>query len=397
MRSIWQLLLVVCSFVFFLPFALAQGRPTIESIEGDKIVVVITATGNRVGSAGTKIDFGDRIKTGPYASAKIRYPDGSKLLIGRATEMEVQENASGTQFNQIHSGEVRGIIKKPKALQSMPQTTAPRFVIRSKAAVMGVRGTDFVYNLQEEAAKAQIHTLDGTVEVAKDEAALMKGEGIPVRKDQFITADQNKVYVPEKFDREAYMKNLVQSEPEFVELIKNDPDAVSDDENLQPEPEKPLPRWRLLVFQVNAMAVKQSGENPGSVYTTEISFNPWIRVFGPFGLRGHFGVFPLKGKLKGDRFTAIEGGVLATLTLFNKVFAEVGPGSQVWLGERSSNNGMILINAGWKFSDYGFIERVFVGVGHYQQNYRGVSNNGMSITTYQRSVDEFKVGIGFHF
>lgn len=43
--------------------------------------------------------------------AKILYPDGSKLLIGRGTEMEVQGFSNGVQWNDLKHGEVRGVIK----------------------------------------------------------------------------------------------------------------------------------------------------------------------------------------------------------------------------------------------------------------------------------------------
>src|SRR5947209_20354739 len=91
----------------------AEG-PVIESIEGDKIVIIVTSNGNRTVTRGTEIQFGDRVKTGPQSSVKVRYPDGSKLLIGRSTEMQVQASEKGTQFNQLLAGEVRGIITKSK-------------------------------------------------------------------------------------------------------------------------------------------------------------------------------------------------------------------------------------------------------------------------------------------
>jgi hypothetical protein len=86
MAALWW----ACSF--YSATGQAADKPLIESIEGDKVVVVKTPQGNRVGMRGTEINFGDRIKTGPFASAKILYPDGSKLLIGKATEMAVLEN-----------------------------------------------------------------------------------------------------------------------------------------------------------------------------------------------------------------------------------------------------------------------------------------------------------------
>src|SRR5687768_3306438 len=143
MASLVRVLPAAAAFLIACAHAVAADRPIIQAIEGDKVVVVKTASGNRVGEKGTAVDVGDRVKTGPRATATILFPDGSKLIIGKGTEVEVQQTQDGMQWNQLHAGTVRGIVKKPKALEGSPGSGMPRFGIRSRAAVMGVRGTDF--------------------------------------------------------------------------------------------------------------------------------------------------------------------------------------------------------------------------------------------------------------
>jgi hypothetical protein len=378
-----------------------DDQPVIEDIEGDKIVVVKTPEGNRVAGRGTAIRFGDRVRTGPRASAKIRYPDGSKLLIGRATEMEVVEGRGGVQTNQVNAGEIRGIIKKPK--DPTAQAGRPRFVVRSRAAVMGVRGTDFVFSLDPAAAKSQVHTLDGVVDVAKTEDLLFEGKGVSVTKDQTVSADQTRIEAPRAFDRAEYMKALEASQPEAVTLVRNDPDAVSRELNLPPEPEgPPVGRYRFLNFQVAAMYVRQ--KSGGEVFTNYVSFNPTLNLFWRFALRLHIGAFPLTSRTRTEskKFLGLEGGFLLATHLLYPIIVEVGPGAQTWTKGNGRTNPMGMANIAFKLSDTALFERIFAGFTMYDLKTDVPSSSlyGSTATGYNTTYNptgELKVGVGLQF
>src|SRR5690606_33373936 len=73
-------------------FAADQSTtPYVESVEGEKIIVIQGVNGNRLGTVGSHVEIGETIKTGLRSTVKVRYPDGSKLLIGVSTEMWVKE------------------------------------------------------------------------------------------------------------------------------------------------------------------------------------------------------------------------------------------------------------------------------------------------------------------
>ncbi len=364
--------------------AATQDHPIVESIEGDKIVVVRNAQGTaRVAAAGSEINFGDRVKTGPRASAKIRYPDGSKMLIGRGTELTVLESKDGVQYNELKAGEIRGVIRRPKGL---PAGSPPRFVVRSQSAVMGVRGTDFVFDVAEASQKAQVHTLDGTVDVAKDEATLMRGEGVPVTKDQMIDADGKTLSKPQSFDPGAFMEQMNQSQPEFAPLTRGDSDMVSKE---GAEPQKPAgdPIFRIFSFQLNPVYIQQ--KTGGKLGTFELSWNPTLNLPGPLYLRLHLGGFPLKGRGNSGRFFAVEGGGLLVVQIWS-FFVEGGPGAEIWSGGNSKLGGLVMANLGWRFSGDRFIDRIFIGgsVFDYKPNVAYVGK----IATAQ-----IKAGIGIHF
>jgi|GEM_PF-5090869 len=338
--------------------------PVIESIEGDKIVIVKKPAGNTVGEKGTFVNFGDRIKTGPRASAKIRYPDGSKLLIGRASEMEIQDSKNGVQYNELKSGEVRGIIAKPRGL--VLPNAPPRFVIRSRSAVMGVRGTDFVMNLDEELAKTELHTLEGTVELASDEATLMQGKGVRIEKDQSATAESGKIAEPATFDRKLYDLVLEASQPEFVSLTRNDVEIAAHNTTQLKAPDglrvtETMTRtgMRLFQFSLNSLFLKQN--SGGQVSSGQASWNPTLYLLGIFALRGHAGFTLLKGRTQSDRFVASQFGIILGLELLDPILLEVGGGNESW-GDHGNSSPYGMASLAYRLGGARFVERIFVGV-----------------------------------
>lgn len=396
------------------------SQPVIDRVEGDQTVVVRTPQGNRVASRGTKVSIGDFIRTGPRASVKVLFPDGSKLLIGRSSEVEVKEPIGGTSVTELHEGEVRGVIKKPKGLQGIvdaSKNTPPKFIVRSRAAVMGVRGTDFVYSAEEVAgktteegvktvAKSSLHTLEGMVEVASDEDALFMGKGVKVAPNQTVDAQQGVVGKPQAFDRGEFVQHLESAQPEFASFSKSDPDLQTtyieapDLTPLEP-PEPPKERFKLLSFQLQGLYLaKGSGQGIG---TGEFSWNPWLRLFWRFGLRAHLGVFPVMGYQDYGSTVANRVAVQLTLDLIGPLALEIGTGREMW-GQIYPSGEVSLMTLVFKFDEKGFIQRFFLGHSSYKTTFSNSvpcgGPNGSSATctsTYQGSIDQFAAGVGFHF
>ena len=108
---------------------------------------------------GQKIQNGNIIKTGKDAKLKIVYKNGDQFNIGEGTSFEIKwaNNNKPPKGNLIY-GSIRGIISKKGARSGL--------VIRSKSAVMGVRGTDFNFTQRGTSGKSAISVLRGKVEVA---------------------------------------------------------------------------------------------------------------------------------------------------------------------------------------------------------------------------------------
>jgi hypothetical protein len=257
-----------------------------------------------------------------------------------------------------------------------------------------------------------VRTLDGVVDVAKDEETLMSGKGVSVRKDQFVEADatKNTIAEPQKFDRKQYLSSMQSEQPAFVTLIKDDRDAISREDNSWENIER-RGALQLLSFQIGALRLKQN--TGGELVTSKLSWNPELRLWGPFTIRGHAAIFPLKGNVKNDTFYGLQLGGMLSFTLLNPIILELGVIHEGWWPSRSYPNTGPIANVAWKLGEDRFFERIFVGVSHYNYSpvYKpfygcsygcgpGPGPGPMPMPEqgpYYNGVDEVNAGIGFQF
>ncbi len=345
----------------------ADKNPVIESITGDQVVAVLTLDQQRFAKAGEEIQYWDKILTSPRSACKVRYPDGSTIVIGRDSRVEILPKMEGTQYNQLSYGVVRAQVakeEKPSAKQTMP-----RFVIRTKTATMGVRGTDFVASMNGTTGQASLHTLEGVVDFAASDAQLMSGQAMSVSAGQASSmgpdtvAPQLETFVPENFE-----VSMRKDSPELVSLAdpprvpsndsksdeqKRDEWRKEDDDKAQKAREEQEaanrpPRLKVLSFGVGAIVVSQDNKNlnPGGttvenamVTSAELSWMPSFRLIGPFSLKGHLSVFPLKEKQSGSTFMGMAAGLLLSFTLLDPLILEAGLSKEEWTGGHSGGGG----------------------------------------------------------
>ena len=108
-----------------------------------------------------------------------------------------------------------------------------KFLVRTKAAVMGVRGTDFAVNTDADGAAAEVHTLEGQVDVAKDDKSLFSGKGMAVKADQFVKANRGAISVPKAFDRAGFLNALKGRQPDLPDLASMTPNPAAELEKLK--------------------------------------------------------------------------------------------------------------------------------------------------------------------
>jgi hypothetical protein len=120
---------------------------------------------------GTKICSGDTIIAGPQSRAKIKMEDGNELNISPDSkivleqyEFKPEENKKKVLLN-ILSGKVRAATAK-EGMYNDKSTDgqANTFQVRTKSAVAGVRGTDFLTGYNPSNNKSEVVTFRGKVE-----------------------------------------------------------------------------------------------------------------------------------------------------------------------------------------------------------------------------------------
>lgn len=115
----------------------------------------------RDAKAGDPVEKGNIVRTSPSAKARVIYPNGDQFNVGASTAYRVswnEDSANGKTQVQLDYGKLRGIIEK-----GGPRS---RLQIRTRTAVMGVRGTDFyISQTGNHLETTEISIIRGEVEV----------------------------------------------------------------------------------------------------------------------------------------------------------------------------------------------------------------------------------------
>jgi hypothetical protein len=163
---------------------------TVEVSKGD---VKIQAAGKSAvaAPAGAKICSGDTIIAAADSRAKVKLEDGNELNISPSStivienfEFNAAENKKKIMLNVL-MGKVRATTPKEnmygdKAKDGKTNT----FQVKTKSAVAGVRGTDFLTGFDPKTSKSEVVTFRGKVEVGQP------GPGGTILKPVFVGAGQ---------------------------------------------------------------------------------------------------------------------------------------------------------------------------------------------------------------
>ena len=115
--------------------------------------VEIQRSGSKIkAEVGTPIRVADVLRTGADGSAGITFSDNSLLSIGPDTVFEIDKY----QFDSTtHAGEFQGSLRQGRLAGisgKMVKQSPESMKVRTPSAVMGVRGTEFVVQVDEPVA-----------------------------------------------------------------------------------------------------------------------------------------------------------------------------------------------------------------------------------------------------
>jgi hypothetical protein len=359
-----------------------KGRYFLESLGGTERYATIE-TGGKIHKAieGMELHPGDRVRTGYRTSAKIVYPDGTKVIVGRLSDITIGGKNGDQEVDDVGSGEVRAVVAKPPG----GSEKKIKFVIRTKSAVLGVRGTDFLLRNDIQKARAEEYTLDGRVDISRSEAELRAGKATTVEMNHMAVITPAQITV-KPFEPRPFISSVAGDNPELLKQARSDAEFRED----YVAPVSSGMKW--FDFQANYLYVTQkSGAN---LSTGELSWNPEYHLNPRFALQGDAGVFLLKSNANGgstaSNFAGLEFAALLGININTQLRVDLGGGLETWVGQGAT--GLVVMgDVAWMLHGWGWLDRVFVGVSDFLNSPDGQADGGHQYALH------IKAGVGVSF
>lgn len=156
-------------------------EPFLESVDGRDFVRLERGGESLEMYPGDYLEVGDVIDSG-NGGCRIVLPGLSEISVSENTKVQWLGSVSGApQFN-VSEGMIWARVVKSDPAPTPPPAYGEtpndkfKFTLRTRAAVLGVRGTEFTVLYRND--KSEFSTLEGEVTIAKDEASLRTGKGI---------------------------------------------------------------------------------------------------------------------------------------------------------------------------------------------------------------------------
>ena len=161
------------------------------------------------------IGVNDQVKTGKDSTVLLQDDQGAQQALGKNSQLTVLAG----DVTSLHLDAGSFIIHVPKVSEPV---TKHRLIIRTRTAVMGVRGTTF--SVEADAAAngtTTLRTLEGQVEIAKSLSELQSGKVQQVGQNQMILASPNGFSQRSNFDSKVFLASQQNNNPRGASLGSN--------------------------------------------------------------------------------------------------------------------------------------------------------------------------------
>jgi len=206
-----SILLGMIGVFTLLAFAAGNGGKKVAIIKMQRgIASIITADGKSIpAKKGLWITEGSVVKTEPKSFVRLSFIDKSTMNVGPKSEMKIEKfSKDEAGVINVISGKIRA--KVTKDYLSMDKEKSKLFV-RSRSAVMGIRGTDFMFATNKKNGSSTAVLFEGSVvfnkfngrrDLGKNLEAIVNA-GNKIKPGQFSIASKNKAKatVPAKMSR----------------------------------------------------------------------------------------------------------------------------------------------------------------------------------------------------
>ena len=402
----WLALLPAGLALFAPATARAGDTFRVEALEGERLVIIYSADGGtRPARKGDELKPWDVVQTDRRSAAQIRYPDGTLVQVGRDTKFTLQPSVQGTQENQLEWGQVRAQVAKQEDDLPRPRYAPPRFMIRTKTATMGVRGTDFVAGYDAGSGLTSLHTLEGTVAMGGDDASVMEWRAPTVSAGKEATIGTGSAApVLTEFKPEVYRQQIRAEQPELAALpdraAEPAPGSSKEDSAPQsvtavqpPAPEEKLEApLQLLRFRVGAVSLFETvGSTAGIDYTTvSPAWTPSLRIWRPISIFANISGFLLRNSATSTTFPSLHSGLDVSLRVIGPFKVEAGAGITALF----SDVGTITApgfdaDVVWEFAPGKWIDSIYGGLAGFQ--------GGGSATSSGAGAGVASLGVGLRF
>lgn len=352
----------------------------ISSIDGSKTVQVKHGDKSREVGPGGELSPGDQIITQKNETVAVSCPDGTLLIVGGNGELKITDSKDAQRSTEVLKGTIRAIVSKvSKEQQSKPKKF--RFIIKTAVATLGVRGTDFIVSANADMGVSDFHTLEGTVEIAKDEQTLVTTGGEKVVGGQEVKATVEKVEPPQVFDRAVFAEQMKIEQPglqvpatEPKRDVEPSPTPTPSEAPVAPiVKESPIPehkealvvdnepsRTSLKSFDIASWHA--NGDGYLSAGGFQVNWDPTLQIISHWlALRGQVGL----GRFSSDHYfdhNAVTRtiGVALSLRVLGRILFEIGPIHQNWVGYGSYTVPQFTVGLSFKPRELWILDRIFL-------------------------------------
>jgi hypothetical protein len=196
--------------------ARAEDVGKVESIESEEPNASVRATGPagvRLLKTGDAVWQNDKIATNENETVHLVLTDGSEIMVGPSSEVAIEDvraTGKGTALRMVY-GILHAVVKHV-------YSEYEPFTVETPSGLMGVRGTEFLLEHYQDAGETNMHTLDGSVAMAKSRDDLRtpgKFQVVGAGNRSMINRAMRLPQPPQPFDPQKLVDRLAMNHPKM--------------------------------------------------------------------------------------------------------------------------------------------------------------------------------------
>jgi hypothetical protein len=161
----FYIVILICLLFSFQRFA-KTPIAKILLIKGDVSAVFLNGDSNTKININTKLYEGMTLNTAKNSIIKLKFLDGSKLILGPLSKMKItrfKKNRAGVI--SLMKGQLRSMVTKD--YMKLKEKKKSKLYITTKTSAMGIRGTDFQVKFNSKIKKTELFVKTGKVAMAQ--------------------------------------------------------------------------------------------------------------------------------------------------------------------------------------------------------------------------------------